>query len=144
MYVTPKVGMSVTDKWSTGGGVIYATIPNFNSNSERFGIGIIYAVNTIGNSEQNITLGLGWGFSNNENMAQRPIITLSGMKRVGQKAALITENWIIPTDGYYPVLSYGVRFFGEKISVDLAFINSADIVQGLFIGIPFIDFAVKF
>ena len=33
---------------------------------------------------------------------------------------------------------------GEKIAVDLAFVNSKDIYQGIVIGIPFIDFAVKF
>ena len=62
-----------------------------------------------------------------------------------KKTALVTENWLIPTDSSYePIFSYGVRFFGENIAVDLAFINNWDIAQSLLIGVPYVNFVVKF
>ncbi|MBE9480617.1 MAG: hypothetical protein IMY69_02855 [Bacteroidetes bacterium] len=42
------------------------------------------------------------------------------------------------------IFSYGVRFFGERISVDLGFINNKDIIEEIVIGIPYVDFVVKF
>ncbi|MEY3343107.1 MAG: hypothetical protein RL090_791, partial [Bacteroidota bacterium] len=59
--------------------------------------------------------------------------------------AFVTENWILydgtKTTGIY---SYGFRFFGSKMAVDLGFINNSDISKGIFIGIPYVDFTVKF
>ncbi len=68
------------------------------------------------------------------------------MSRVGRKWSLITENWIGPIvdDEYRGIYSYGIRFFGEKIAVDLAFLNNTDIFKEIAIGIPYIDFVVKF
>jgi hypothetical protein len=40
------------------------------------------------------------------------------------------------------VLEYGVRFFGEKLSIDLAFLNLAN--HAVFPGLPFVSFAVGF
>ena len=58
---------------------------------------------------------------------------------------MVTENWLVPSDGYYGVYSYGIRFMGEKITVDLAFLNNADIASDvLAIGVPYVDFVVKF
>jgi hypothetical protein len=41
-------------------------------------------------------------------------------------------------------MSYGVRFFGKKLSVDLGFLNNRDLAEALIIGIPYVDFVVKF
>ncbi|MCX7986219.1 MAG: hypothetical protein N2662_04720, partial [Bacteroidales bacterium] len=106
-------------------------------------MGILYSIATYGNTDNNVTMGLGWGFIGEE-LAKRPVITISGMKRVSRKVGLVTENWIIPADGYKAVFSYGVRFFGEKIAIDLAFYNEKEIAQYLIIGIPYVDFVVKF
>ena len=67
------------------------------------------------------------------------------MTRIGKKTALVTENWLVPNNANYePIFSYGIRFFGETIAVDLAFINNWDIAQQLIIGIPYVNFVVKF
>jgi hypothetical protein len=61
--------------------------------------------------------------------------------------ALITENWLISppnSQSKVPLISYGARFFGKKIAVDFAFVNNKDIAQSIFIGVPYIDFVVKF
>jgi hypothetical protein len=142
-FITPKVGFEVTNKFHVGGGVLYASIPSFSS-AGRTSMGIAYGVGTYGTLDNNITLGMGWGFVNDE-FSNNPNITLSGMTRIAKKVALVTENWFIPTsDGYKNFYSYGIRFFGENLAVDLAFINNSDIIQALILGIPYIDFVVKF
>jgi len=151
-YITPKIATQIKPNWGVGAGVIYASIPNFSD--ERMGLGLAYAVNTLGNREHNLTLGIGFPFIRAEgleqNLSQRPVFTLSGMTRISHKMALVSENWFLPisemdrASNYYGFWTYGMRFLGQKISIDLAFINNRDIAQGIFIGIPYLDFAVKF
>ena len=141
-FITPKVGFNVVDKFNIGGGVLYASTPSFGSGN-RSSLGIVFGIGTYGSIDHNITGGLGWGFVEGE-FESRPIITVSGMTRISKKTALVTENWFIPTDNYYGIISYGIRFFGEKLAVDLAFINNSDIAEIIFIGIPYVDFVVKF
>jgi hypothetical protein len=70
------------------------------------------------------------------------------MARVGRKISLITENWMIPVNygskDYMGLFSYGLRVLGEKTSFDFGFINNAEIVKGIGIGIPYLDIVVKF
>ena len=143
IYFTPKVGFSVADNIHVGGGVLLANIPQFGETSNT-GLGMLYGLGTYGNLDHNVTATIGWG-SVDGNSFNKPLITVSGMTRVAKKTALVTENWLIPTDSSYePIFSYGVRFFGENIAVDLAFINNWDIAQSLLIGTPYVNFVVKF
>lgn len=143
VYFTPKVGFSVADNIHVGGGVLIANIPQFGETSNT-GLGMLYGLGTYGNLDHNVTATIGWG-SVDGNSFNKPLITVSGMTRVAKKTALVTENWLIPTDSSYePMFSYGVRFFGENMAIDLAFINNWDIAQSLLIGIPYVNFVVKF
>jgi len=68
---------------------------------------------------------------------------LGGAARVSRRTALLTENYIVSTASETTgILSYGIRFFNETLSVDLAFINST--AGSVFPGVPFVSFAVKF
>jgi len=138
--LTPKVGFQTGPKTSLGGGILYA---NLGDIGDRSNFGIAYGVVTRGTVDKNFTVGLGWGVIDNE-FSSRPIITFSGMTRLSKKIALVSENWIVPANLYYPLFSYGIRFFGEKMAVDLAFINNPDIASEVVIGIPYVDFMVKF
>lgn len=116
-----------------------------NRETSTFLGGIGYGAATFGNKEQNGTIGLGWGFGNG-NISSTPTITLSYMTRVARRVGLVTENWIIipPAGDPAAILSGGVRFFGEKMSVDLALLAPA--AKGLngFSAAPYVDFVVKF
>ncbi|MEX0965802.1 MAG: hypothetical protein WD077_01080 [Bacteroidia bacterium] len=140
-FITPKIGVEVTESFHAGGGLLYASLPLFGSFRRR-GFGIGYGVGTYGSTDHNITGGLGWGFFEEE-FSERPIITFSGMTRIAKKTALVTENWFVPIDSYYGVFSYGIRFFSETMAVDLAFINNADLAEVLIVGMPYISFVVK-
>ncbi len=107
--------------------------------------GIGYGTLTVGNAERNGSVGLGWGFAN-EDIGSTPVINLSYMTRVGRKLGLVTENWIIiprNTSDAGAVLSGGLRFFGEKMSVDLALLVPTASGIG-FVAIPYVDFVVLF
>lgn len=142
LIITPKVGFKVANNFYVGGGVLYINTPDFDFGN-RIGLGIAYGIGTYGNLDHNITGGLGWGFNQGE-FSDLPVITFSAMTRISKKTALVTENWLIPIDYYIKMFSYGIRFFGENMAFDLAFINNPDIAKAIVIGIPFVSFAIKF
>ncbi|MCB2206009.1 hypothetical protein KQI65_14805 [bacterium] len=138
-FFIPKVGIPVSDGMAVGAGVAIAAVP-----SEDVSAGIGYGLFTIGDRDDNMTLGIGYGYSGDEVMDQ-PIITLSGMLRTSRSFALVTENWIVPDEsGSYVMLSYGIRFLSEGIAVDLGFLNNGDIAEAFALGIPYATFMVRF
>jgi hypothetical protein len=181
VFLTPKFGQQVAPKVHVGGGLLYIGFPGyswFGSGNGMAHYGIAYGLLTLGNRNNNFTLGVGWNFSSvmedtylgngnythdrvNE-FAKTPTITFSGMMRPAKRFGLVTENWIFPlkrntyqyvvnappivttTYEYQIFFSYGMRFIGEKISIDLGFFNSPEIADDIMIGIPYIDFVVKF
>jgi len=144
-YINPKVSFKAADNFYVGGSFLYAnTLRHF----EDFGgLGTINAFGTYGNKNNNITGALGWGWANG-NFSSKPLVTISGMTRLSKRVALVSENWIVPEVGsngsYYGIFSYGVRFLGEKTSIDLAFMNNHDIAGEMKIGIPWLDFVINF
>jgi hypothetical protein len=159
---TIKVGYEVIPKLYLAGSVIAYNIPfdvtESSASGGVLGLGLI----TYGTRNSNATFGVSYGYKNWE-PAGAPSYTLSGMTRVSRRLALVTENWLVAYrkrmyiyDSTMPQLvmydqlshqfigSYGLRFMGEKMSVDFGFINNEDIVKGLVIGVPYVDFVVKF
>ena len=134
-----KVGVKVHDYVHVGVGGLYVTQLN------NFSAGIPYALSTFGSYNSNFTTGIGWGFVDGT-FEKKPFIMFGGMARCSEKIWFVSENWLTPLDGekYYLLVSYGLRFSGRKMSVDLAFINSKDIIETLLIGIPYVDFVIKF
>jgi len=72
------------------------------------------------------------------------IFLLGGELQTSNSTKIITENWI-PSSGD-AAISLGVRFFGERLAVDLAFITAASILDDAsgWPFIPWVDFAVNF
>ncbi|AKD03410.1 hypothetical protein POKO110462_05525 [Pontibacter korlensis] len=139
-FVTPKYSFPISDKWNAGAGILYI---NSTSADDFPGLGIGYGIVTYGNRDNNATLGVGFGAVDGYVSAE-PVVNLSGRKRISRKTALVTKNWFVPAGSYYGIYSYGIRFMGEKITVDLAFLNNPEIAQEIAIGVPYVDFVVKF
>lgn len=133
--ITPKVGYEVAKNVNVGAGLLLANM------GFQGGFQLAYGIVTYGNPENNVSLAVSTGWADGQ-FFKNPPITVNGMFRVGRRNAFITENWIVPSIGN--LYSYGVRFFGSKISVDLGFLNNKDIMQAIIIGIPYVDFTVKF
>ena len=140
-FVTPKYTVPISEKVRAGAGLLYVNPSSFDDDFD--GVGLGYGIVTYGNMDNNATLGLGYGYFGNSS-DNRTVITLSGMRRVKRKVALVTENWLVPNTSFKGVISYGIRTMGEKITVDLAFINNTEIAESIPIGLPYVDFVVKF
>jgi hypothetical protein len=141
-FITPKYTFPINDKWRAGTGILYVN-STISDSFDGFGAG--YGIVTYGNLDNNATLGVGYGYVEGE-LAKRPMVNLSGMKRISRKTALVTENWIFPSNSAFSgnMFSYGLRFMGERMTVDLGFLNNPDIAQELFIGVPYVDFVIRF
>ena len=132
-YITPKVGIAATENFDFAVGALIIKIPDHTA-------GILYGVGTYSGNDFDFTLGLGYGFAD-DNLAEKPMITLGFEKRLSRRTAFISENWVFPgVDD--PILSYGIRFFGESMAVDVAFYNTISGIQ--FPGIPYLDFTYNF
>jgi hypothetical protein len=167
-FITPKIGVKVSDHFYIGAGLLGATtlIPDAIISG-----GIPFAVATVGNKENNVTIGAGYGLMWNEGEFEHthyPIITLNGMVRISDRVQLVTENWIIPfkrttdEDGYYDsnnnwveaavektetklymALSAGARIMvGKRSTVDFAPVYLYGGDQGVVV--PYLDFVYKF
>lgn len=148
-FATVKASGKIAEQFYGGGGIIWANAPYYDDNRDRISFGAVYGTFTFGNLNNNISVNTGFGYDQKNGMGEHPIVSMSGMARLSRKTFFITENWFVPITSYrnrsyYAVFSYGLRFSGEKISVDLALINSKDIAEELVVGFPFVGFAVKF
>lgn len=148
LYISPKIGVSAGEKYSLALSGTWFSIPDYTDDlfddddeSENINIGMIFGVGTYGNSDNNITLGLGYGFGEGET-TDEPVFIFGGEYRVSRRLSLVTENWKIP-DIDQPLGSYGLRFLGEKLSVDLAFYTPLG-EDFIFPGFPFVGFVYNF
>lgn len=153
-FVNAKVAYKQTERFYLGGGGLYFSLGEIGGD-----IGIGYLVGTYGTKNHNATLGIGYGFSGDKLM-ETPVFTLCGMTRLSKRISFMTENWFgtvnynecIQPDcmeyrkvrEFHCLISYGLRFFSENISVDIAFMNVPTSEEMYFPGIPYIDFVVRF
>jgi hypothetical protein len=144
-YVTPKLGLVASPNVNVAVGALVGFLGAdlLDDGSGLGTFGIMYGVSTFGSADGSITLGTGFGFAGGE-VTDRPLIMLGGEKRIARRTSLVTENYVVP--GESPaIVSYGLRFFGDRLSVDFAFVNLFGGDQDpIFPGIPYVAFAVRF
>jgi hypothetical protein len=144
-FINPKVSFKAAKNFYAGGSILYAN--TIRTVEEFSGLATFNAFATYGNKNSNITAAIGWGAADGE-FSSKPLVTVSGMVRASKRIAFVSENWVIPgvdeDGGYYGIYSYGIRFLGDKTSIDLAFINNGDIAKEIIIGIPWLDFVINF
>jgi hypothetical protein len=108
-------------------------------------VGIHHGVLTYGSEDNNLSVGGGVISSGNDDLES--ILIISGMVRLSKGTALVSENWIsssqIEDITYSSLFSYAIRIMGETYSFDLGFINNSYISEDFFLGIPYVDFIVK-
>jgi hypothetical protein len=158
-YVTPKVGLHQSEDFNVAAGAFIG----FDPEGSGHGFGLLYTVGTWGGADGSVTGGLGLGYAGTS-FASRPALMLGGEHRVSRRVALVTENYAFVVKNSstscgssgcettsrnetLTIASYGLRFLGEKMSVDLAFWNAAGGGVGaswVFPGIPYVSFGVKF
>ena len=143
-YLTPKVGLVQSSNFNLAAGALvgFAGFGGFDDTGDDVGsFGIVYGVGTGGSPDASFTVGLGLGYGGG-GFGEDPILMFGGEKRVSRRVSLLSENYLVAGVDEGLLLSYGLRFFGDRLSVDLAFINLPS--DPIFPGIPYVAFAVKF
>ena len=109
------------------------------------GLAAIQAQFTWGNADDQITFagGVGHVVSTGE---QRPLVTVSGAKRVFANVQLITEHWAIFSDGDNLFThSLGLRVVGDHLAIDGGVLYNERLSDRTFSwGLPFIAATLNF
>lgn len=142
LFIMPKIGVVASPKFNVAVGGLFGFVGGLVDEGVNSSFGILYAVGTAGSPDASVSFGTGVAYAGG-NFADRPVAMLGGEKRLARRVSFITENYVVPNADVSSVISYGLRFFGEKLSADLAFWNAPgnDIP---FPGMPYVAFSVKF
>lgn len=141
IWITPKLSLPlVKDKFNVGFGGFLGTVLG----EKKSNFGIVYGTATMGSRRQNLSLSLGYGYSDG-GFAKRPTMTISGMARTGKRLALISENYFISSGDFnLTIISAGCRFLGNRIAVDGALFAPLSSDFGGFIALPWLSILVPF
>ena len=143
-FITPKIAVKKSERLNIAAGAIVLKTPEVDDpdvdDLDVPPLSIVYGVATLGSPDRSITAGGGYGMAGSE-FAHRPVFVLGGEYRTGRRTSLVTENWLVP-GGEVSLVSLGIRFFGEDLSVDLAFFKAVG--KETSPGIPYIDFVWRF
>jgi hypothetical protein len=136
-YIAPKATLVQTQTVDVAiGGFAGTFIGSDIDESPLFGIG--YAVATVGTNERAFTIGLGQGYA--DGSASNLFALVGGELQIGNRAKLLTENYLFYVDGDTEVVfSGGIRFFGDRLSADFGLFSASGLI-GEDIGFPFIPF----
>lgn len=139
-YLLPKYTVLNGERTKFAIGALAGLLPFGSGDYDRTSAGLLYGVGTTGNKDNNLSMGLGWGYAGDD-LATNPVVMIGGQGRVSRRISLISENWIFPVEGETEGLfSYGLRFLGEGLTVDLAFIRAF----GESVTVPWLGFAFRF
>jgi len=138
-YFAPKIGLKTSGKSNFAIGALLVAPPELFDEESQV-VGVIYGVGTWGTPDSSFSAGLGYGFVGGE-FASKPMAMLGGEIRLSRRLCFVTENWIFPGIDQ-PIISYGLRFLGNKFSVDLAFYNVIG-EDTLVPGFPYLSFVYK-
>lgn len=150
VYLLPRVGIRLGQHFavSAGGAAGYASgFGDFNP--VMFAA---YGVGTFSTCNLNLTAGGGYGFYKGtgpewvEGFSSTPAFIVGADYRLLPWLSVVTENYLVRAwtqdNPYSPLMSYGIRFFGERYSLDVAFIKTRDF--GWVLGFPFVAIVYHF
>lgn len=166
-FVLPFVQVGVTDGFSIGGGTplvfgfeedgfnrpfwITPKLRVFNGQRTQVSVGafqgfgggssagIAYSVVTTGGPAGSVTAGAGVAYA--EAGDRTAVVMVGGDRQVRRNIKFVTENYVWASGN--GIVSAGVRFFGERLSADLALAAPIGEVDG-FIAFPVINFVYLF
>lgn len=134
VYFAPKIGIVQDKNSGISAGLLFITAEGYN-------LGVVYGVGTYGNETASGTIGIGYGFADGD-FAKSPLIVLGGDLQLSNSIKIITENWILPEfEG--ALISFGIRFFGERLAADFGLFTSTK-AGGNFPFAPWLGFTYNF
>ena len=140
LYAAPKVTFYRKSSVQVGAGALVGTSTRFDHSA-----GMLFGIVTVGGSHRSFTAGAGFGYADTE-FSTRPVLVIAGEYQVSNFIKLLSENYVIPGYADAIFLGGGVRFFGEKLSADLALITLPVLLAegDAFPFIPWLGFAYNF
>jgi hypothetical protein len=141
VFFTPKFSVPVAkDKFNLGAGALIGTVLG----ESETGFGIVYGTSTFGSHDQNISLGLGYGFAGGE-WASSPLLNMGAMFRLSPSWYFISENYYFGFDGESGgVVSAGARWIIKKAALDFGLFTPVGGDIGEFIALPWLGFTIPF
>ncbi len=139
-FISPKVGYQLTQETYVSGGLLSVKVQD--QDLTLVGHGSI----TVGTKDSNVSFGAGYAFLNSQ-FRESPVLYIAGMQRIGQKFALLSENYILPIAASYNILMgiQGFRYFKNKNVFDIGAILIYDSnFSFLGTGLPYISYARVF
>jgi hypothetical protein len=111
-WLAPKYTFFNSETTQAAAGVLAFVVDDHSA-------GILYGVLTKGGTKASATVGLGFGYVDDE-LAEKPAIMFGGGIRTSRRIKLVSENYLFPSgDG---LLSIGPRFIGDRLSADLGLV----------------------
>ncbi|MFN0177423.1 MAG: hypothetical protein ACKVZ0_01400 [Gemmatimonadales bacterium] len=145
-FLTAKVGFRPAKNVNLAVGGLLGRVGGFGSDlggEDGEGVGALYGVGTFGTDDHSLTTALIFPYASGD-LGDEPVAMVGGEIRLARSIKFVTENYFTTggNDDFAGIFSYGVRLFGEKISVSLAFWNSTE--EQIFPGLPYVDFVIRF
>jgi hypothetical protein len=139
-YLTPKVALVRGESFNLAAGALIGFAGRSNGTA-----GMYYLVATSGRESGSLTYGFGYSYFNSQ-VSGNATLMLGGTARVWRRLSFMGENYVFTgTGGGYWVPIYGMRFIGDRLSIDFGFVNYIGRGAEAFApGVPWIGFAVKF
>ena len=131
-WITPK--LQVVD--SAGTQMAVGVFHGFNLSGDGGGVG--YVVETHGDPMGSLTGGAGVAYGSDGGRSW--VVMAGGERRVRRNLKLITENYVWRSGS--GIVSGGVRFFGERLSADLAL--AVPLGSGELFAFPIVNFVYVF
>lgn len=139
-FVTPKVGIVQRERFNAAVGALAIAVPNFDDSDTRESAGLLYGVGTWGSLDRSFTAGIAYGYVGGT-LSNKPVFMLGGEVRAAPRISLVTENYLLPGSDGFGLITGGIRFLGQDISVDLAL--ARPITAGGGITLPLLGFMWK-
>jgi hypothetical protein len=139
IFIAPKVRFFNSENFCASGGLLYINIPEEVDN-----VALGYGVITIGSQKAGLSLGYGTQISSSSEEDLTGLVIIGGDIQVSNSVKLMSENYIpVGIEDMDIVYSFGVRFFGDNLSVDLGFFGVTAETRG-WPFIPWVGFAYNF
>jgi hypothetical protein len=145
IWLIPKVSIPLAkDNLHLAAGGMFGGVVG---GGESFGLGLAFGAITIGDLNNNFTLGMGFGYGDGE-WSDVPLFNFSGMTRLNRTVYLITENYLISVGGETAgFLSAAIRWAPESFAVDFGLFRPyvvGESIGGGFIGVPWLGVTIPF
>lgn len=140
VYFGPKLTLVNKARTSVAGGAIVGTVVGEESVPV---FGLLYGLGTFGSPYAAITVGLAYGFADDE-LADKPVIMLGGEYQVSARVKLLSENYVLPNEAG-ALVSGGFRYIGDRVGVDFLLVTHSEVIdEGGFPFLPFISVNYRF